>query len=360
MRKNVFYSISLIALIAFGFLGCSEEENEKTNSENLLEKGLFVLCEGLDGMNNSSLNYFKSSSNEVIDLFNEVNGQSLGDLANDLIEKDDKLFIAMKNSACINVVNKSNGKLIKRIPIVDNSGRNRMPSRMCSSSNKVFLCCVDGSVVEINAKALNIERIALAGRNPEAICYLNNKLYVSNSGGLDWNTSIGYDRTVSVIDAYSMQEIKKIDVGLNPAFIKPLGENKVGVLIKGNYADIKGKFVIIDALTDEVEQEEEIAMSNFDVLDNSIIYTNFDWTTFLPSIKKWDFTSGETFFSSSEIVSSISSPYGVNVSKENNEVYITDAKDYASSGEVYVFDLNGNFKYSFSTGINPSIVISNK
>ena len=48
----------------------------------------------------------------------------------------------------------------------------------------------------------------------------------------------------------------------------------------------------------------------------------------------------------------------VEIAAENmafNEVYLTDATTYSTSGKVFVFDLNGSFKYSFATSNIPSV-----
>jgi DNA-binding beta-propeller fold protein YncE len=56
---------------------------------------------------------------------------------------------------------------------------------------------------------------------------------------------------------------------------------------------------------------------------------------------------------------SITMPYGINVDPANGDVYITDAKDYVTSGEVFCFDKNGKKKFSFSTtpAVNPSTIV---
>ncbi len=68
------------------------------------------------------------------------------------------------------------------------------------------MSCFDGSIVKIDTASLQIEATATAGRNPEGVCVVNNKLYVSNSGGLDFPN---YDNTVSVFDLNSFAEINR-------------------------------------------------------------------------------------------------------------------------------------------------------
>lgn len=361
MRKNKLF-LSLIALVlSFGFVSCTEDTIDNKPIQEVLPKGYFVLCEGIYGHNNSSLDFYDSDSNKIIlDIFNKVNSQGLGDTGNDMIEFNNYIFIAVKESACVQVINKNSGKLIKRIPIVDNNGKNRKPSRLATNGSMVFLCTVDGNVLEINPSTLSLGRIVKVGRNPEDICFSNDKLYVSNSGGLDFNSPIGYDNTVSVVDPITMTEIKKIEVGENPGIIKELSSGLVGLIVKGDYSNIK--FKKINTYSDEVIFVYDIPMLSFDVLDNSnIIYTNYDYINSESAIKVFNHIANSSntieFIKTPGVINQIVLPYGIDISKSSNEVYITDAADYVTRGRVFVFDLGGNYKEKANVSYVPSKVI---
>lgn len=363
MKKTKWLLTFLFIGFTFVFVSCTDDTNDRTTTtEETLPKGFFILCEGNWGNNNSSLDFYDVESQKVtLDLFNNINGQGLGDTGNDMIEFGDYIFIAVKGSACIHVINKDTGKLIKRIPVIGSDGTNRKPSRFCATNSMIYLCTVDGNVIEINPNSLSLGRIVKVGRNPEDICISNNKLYVTNSGGLDFNTSIGYDKTVSVVDPSTMIELKKIEVGLNPGFIKHIKDGLVGLIVKGDYSDIK--FVTINTNTDELEKTFNIPMLNFDVIDNNIIYLNYDYFgSSTATIKIFDYNTNTTtstdFIKTAGVINQITLPYGINISKFNSEVYITDVVDYVTGGKVFVFDLLGNFKYSLNVSNTPSKVIA--
>jgi DNA-binding beta-propeller fold protein YncE len=46
-------------------------------------------------------------------------------------------------------------------------------------------------------------------------------------------------------------------------------------------------------------------------------------------------------------------PYGVAVNPVNKDIFVTDAKDYVSSGTLYCFDKTGKKKWSVVTGDIP-------
>jgi DNA-binding beta-propeller fold protein YncE len=52
---------------------------------------------------------------------------------------------------------------------------------------------------------------------------------------------------------------------------------------------------------------------------------------------------------------SVQNPYGLDIDPSNGDVYVGDAKDYVSSGQVFCFDKTGTKKFSFSVspGISP-------
>lgn len=45
-----------------------------------------------------------------------------------------------------------------------------------------------------------------------------------------------------------------------------------------------------------------------------------------------------------------------NINTDNEHIYITDAKDYQTKGECFVFDCNGTLECKFETFINPKKV----
>jgi DNA-binding beta-propeller fold protein YncE len=49
----------------------------------------------------------------------------------------------------------------------------------------------------------------------------------------------------------------------------------------------------------------------------------------------------------------IKMPYGVAVNPVNKDIFVTDAKDYVSSGTLYCFDKTGKKKWSVTTGDIP-------
>ncbi|MDR1724979.1 MAG: YncE family protein [Bacteroidales bacterium] len=356
--NNKQFMVAVIALSCILFSACEpDEQNEPTKPSELTENSLYVLCEGNWGQTNSTIDMYSIDSCSVKkDFFTYTNGQGLGDTGNDMIAYGSKIYVAVKESHVISVINRQSGKLEKRIPIINDAGTGKSPSRLCSAKGKVYVACFSGSVVEIDTNSLSIEREVAVGKNPDGIAFANEKLYVSNSGGMD----VVFDSTVSVIRLSDFSVIKTVNIGLNPTIAKTLPDGNVLIMLNGNYYDVTPSLVTINSQTDEVIHKDNVNVSSFAVCGNDVIFLHYNYITGAFSVKKAPYTNianSTDFVSDQSVVSTLLIPYCVNVNHTRNEVYITDAKDFISGGEVLCFDYSGNLKYRFSTSTNPSIVV---
>ena len=358
--KAILYAL-LLTTIAFSSFSCKDNEDKGSQTDNTasLGKGLYILCQGNIGHNNASIDFYNTDSSSLTrDIFTLKNSQGLGDVANDIIVFGDKIFITVEQSACVAVINANTAKLIKRIAIVDNHGKNRTPFSLAKDNKNLYVCCYDGHVLSINPSSLSIEKSVAVGRNPECICYANSSLYVSNSGGLEYQSG-NYDTTISVLGTPTLNPITTISVGKNPGMIKQLNSSLIGVIVRGDYSNVK--FLTISTLTNTIQNTFPIEMSTFDILGNKVLYINYDYTTGTKAIKLLDYTNTsittENFVKDNSILNKITLPSNVCVSSATNKVYITDDMDYVSSGKVWVFDTQGNYLYNFTCSNIPWLVL---
>ena len=241
-RETKYLGLCLLYALLFLFAACDDMEdkpNQPSVDGNITETGtaeLYVLSEGLFNLNNSSLARYSFKNHQLIkNYFKDLNKRGLGDTANDLAIYGGKIYIVVNVSSTVEVVDYKTGISIKQIPMVGENGSPRQPRHIAFYENKAYVCSYDGTVARIDTTTLEIDKITKAGRNPENLCVQNKKLYVSNSGGLDYSEGIGVDRTVSVIDIASFTEVKKIEVGPNPGKILPGPDNTVFVATQGEY-----------------------------------------------------------------------------------------------------------------------------
>lgn len=357
--RKILPSLLLLSL-AFVSLSCKDDKEDSHSTSTASANGIYILCQGNIGHNNSAIDFYSLDSNKIAkDIFLLVNGQGLGDTGNDMIVFGDNIFVSVEESACVSVINKNTGKLVKRIATVDANGTNRTPFALEKSDSKVFVSTYDGHVLSINPSTLTIEKTCSVGRNPEDLCYCNGYLYVSNSGGLEY-TSGNYDTTVSVVNTSTMQEEKRISVGKNPGQIKKINSSLIGVIVRGDYSNVK--FLTINTSTQSIANTFLIPMSSFDILNGQVLYTNYNYSTSKIDIKMFDPTianpTQNDFISTSSSLAQLTTPSNIIVDNAHSLVYITDCIDYISSGKVFVFNPSGSLLYSFATSINPCCILN--
>lgn len=341
--------------------GCDDMRDviDKSQEEVVMESGtaeLYLLSEGLFNLNNSSLmRYTFKDNKKVTDYFLRLNQRGLGDTANDMAIYGSKLYVVVNVSSQVEVIDLLSGKSIKRIPMLADNGSSRQPRQIAFHKNKAYVCSFDGSVARIDTTSLTIEAVTQAGRNPDGICVQNNKLYVSNSGGLD---RPNYDNTVSVIDLASFTEIKKITVGANPGKIRGDKYGDVYVSTRGDLTDGNYRFVRIDSQSDEVVETLQEQVLNFAIHNDMAYLYHYNYTQKTSWIKVYD-VKEERVIRENFVMdgTTLNTPYGINVNPYNGNVYITDAFDYKVKGDLLCFSPQGYLQFRLTNvGINPNAV----
>ena len=287
---------------------------------------LYALCEGLFNQNNSSLMRFSFNNQRMVrNYFKTINHRGLGDTANDLAIYGSKIYIVANVSSTIEIVDFQTGNSLKQIQMLTENGNPREPRYIAFHKEKAYVCSYDGTVARIDTASLTIDAMTTVGRNPDGICVQDDKLYVSNSGGLDHASGLGVDNTVSVVDIATFKETDKIIVGPNPGkIIADTKEKVVYVATRGEDVEAGDyNFAKIDCRTKVVTHYNE-RVQNF-AIDGEIAYLyNYNYSTQTASIKTFNLKTGETvrenFITDG---TNISTPYGINVNPYSGNIYIT-------------------------------------
>lgn len=308
--------------------------------------GLFVLNQGLFNSNNSTLSFYSYTSKQVTpDLFSTANSRGLGDTGNDVEIYGSKMYIVVNVSSTIEVVDAKTAKSIKQIKMVTGTTA-RQPRDIAFYKGNAFVTSYDGTVSVIDTASLAITKSITVGSSPEQLAVANGKLYVANSGGLNYPN---YDKTVSVIDLTTLTVTKTLTVVVNPQNVVADNYGNVYVLSAGNYGSIPSSLAIIDANADVVKSQ-----TNFDGSNMAIQGDNIYFITSTGSIKvynaKTQAVTSANFITDGTV---ITTPYAVAADATTGEVFVTDAKNYSSNGTLYAFDKTGKKEYSVMVGINP-------
>jgi YVTN family beta-propeller protein len=352
MKQLKQQSLFCLFLAASIFASCKKDDRTPAEPElpAAERKGLYVLCEGLFNANNTSITYYNYDDKQLTtDRFLSVNGRGLGDTGNDIKVYGSKMYIVVNVSSTLEIVNPQTGASVKKVDL-KNNGVGRQPRYIVFNKNKAYISSYDGTVAVLDTASMAVEQYIKVGRNPEQMAVSNGKLYVANSGGLDYPD---YDNSVSVIDLNTLKEIRKITVVENPRVVAADQYGDVYVLSTGNYGDIKSSMATIDSKTDEVKTQVNFSGGSM-VINGDYAYIPASggklkvFNVKTEAIEKENFITDDT---------KITTTYGVAVDDLTGEVFVTDAKSYTIGGEVFCFGKDGKKKYSINVGINPNNVV---
>lgn len=299
--------------------------------------GFFILNRGNQDANNASISYYDMLTKTLTpNFYQKVNGNGLGDSAEQMLIYGSKIYVAVTNSNRLAILD-MNGKLLKSIEPKEGTST-KQPRCFAAADGKVYVSYFYGhSVAMLDTTSLEVEKEVKVGRYPEQLVVANKKLYVANSGGLDFPN---YGETVSVIDIPTFKVEKDIKVALNPNRLAANSKGDVYVISMGDYGAVKNTLQKIDATTGTVKvmgEGSRISIANDKLY---VLYAPYS-TPDQNSISRYDALTGEK--EADNLVSSISKVStlsGIDVDPLSGNIYITDAP-YTETGSVYVFDAEG-------------------
>ncbi|MFT3822523.1 MAG: hypothetical protein QM731_01335 [Chitinophagaceae bacterium] len=350
MKKN-----RVLLPLLFVVLGLASCKKDKEYSEDTkVTTGVYVLSEGLFNNNNTTLTYYDfTKGTPTTDFYASVNGSGLGDTGNDLLIYGGKIYIVMNVSSYLEVAEKGTAKSLKKISLKTSTNVARQPRYAVGYKNKVLVSCWDGTVAVIDTATLSIEKDITVGANPEQMAVYDDKLYVANSGGLN----PVYDSTISVVNLSTLTETQKIKVGLNPNSVVSDNAGNIYVGCTGNYGSVGPKLVKVSTATNAIVKSADTAVGKIRYYNGSLYATGgYLGSAHVRVLSTTDFSQKSSNFVTDG--TTIQLPYGLNIDPANGDVYVTDAKDYITSGTVFCFDQTGKKKFSFpvSPGLNPNTV----
>ena len=369
--RSILFSTLCSLMLGMSFSACDDDSNtpapEPMPDPTPLYHTTFILNEGLWGANNASISLagFDLITNTmqpiVNDLYETANGKKLGDVANGMIEEDDKLYVVMNGSKYVSRLNLS-CKEEARYTFSENEGE---PRCMEVEDGYVYVTQYGGKVTKINASDMTLAGTFEGGDNLEGVVEKDGKLYVANSYKVDGSGNWVYNDEVFIIDAKTMKLEKTIKVSVNPTKIYEF-HDKIYLLSQGNYADVPAVLQVIDTENGQVKsipQTENI--SKVGEGNNELLYCvratyDADWNpvnSFFICNTKVNEVSETSFLAEVPEALKSANIYLLELDENTGYLYI-GTTDYTNTGTIYQFDNTGKFIQSFdSGGWNPSTMI---
>ena len=351
--------IKLFATIALALLaGCCKVGNQDGNEPK--DGEYFVLNSGNINVNNSNIAVFNIDNKELVpNYFYQANGKYLGDLGQDILVAGDEIYISVSSSRRIFVTD-SQLKIKKEITFGMGETEAFQPRYLCSYKGKIYVTYYEGYLGRIDpAEDYKVE-CTKVGEYPEGLDCCSGKAYVANSGGMNYPD---YDKTLSVVDLETFKETEKIQVNLNPEFVKA---NDQGSLIfvssKGNYADIPGMLQVVstsDKTVKDLGFNNLIWMAKGPKNRIFLLSGGYDqnWNPLPGKVSTLD--ASQPSAAAKEFVKDGKDfPMAYSMSVTNDGYVFVGSSDYVNNGDVHVIGPDGKYICKFdSNGLNPIKVV---
>ena len=325
--------------------------------------GFYILNEGNMGANKCTLDYFDYRSKSYIkNIYAEYNPNvplELGDTGNDMAVFGQYLVIVVNGSHKIEVLNAYTAKREGQVNISS-------PRYVASDGKYVYASSYvggndgRGTVSKIDIESLSVIETCEVGFQPEEMVITEGKLYVVNSVNLSTSE---YDNTISVIDLSTFTKVADIEAAINMNHLKIDEYKNLWATSRGNYYDIPASLVLLSKQGGEYAKVKtyDMATSNLAINKNSLYSYQVTYDA------NWNATNNFTVsnidvngiignpaqFIDSSVAASIDAPYCIAVQPYDGSIFITDAKNYISSGKLYCFNSQGKKQWEVNTGDIP-------
>ena len=333
--------------------------------------GMYLLNEGNMGSNKASIDYVDFVNGYYVrSIYTERNStvvKELGDVGNDIQVYGGRLYAVIN---CSHKVEVMDARTCRRIGQVDipNCRYIRFSRDKAYVSSYVGPVSIDpdaqlGAVFEVDTASLSVTREVTVGYQPDELEVLGEYIYVANSGGYRLPN---YDYTVSVVERYGMKQVEKIPVGLNLHRIRKDKYGRLWVTSRGDYERVSSKLHLLERKSSVskdmvVTDTLDIQCSEFVIQGDSMYFYSVAWNS---QTETNDVAYGIIDIRTKELLTrsfitdgtqeEIKVPYGIAVNPYNGDIYVTDAKNYVSSGVLHCYGRDGVKKWSIRTGDIPA------
>lgn len=329
--------------------------------------GIYLVNQGNQGSNKARLDFLNFHNGFYIrDVFTEYNPEvvkGLGDTGNDVQVYKGKVFVAVNGSHKVEIMDAYTMKRLAQVDVPNCRfiafDGNCAYVTSYVAKDKEALKTQKGALYCIDLDTYKVTGQVTVGYQPEQLVIRDGKAYVANSGGY----VAGYDNTVSVVDLKSMKVEYDIEVAVNLQLMLVDAEGTIWVSSIGNYSDVSSTLNYLVKKGDKYELggSVNVPVSSMALAGDKIYvigstYTPPTWaltTTYnIVNAKTRKLESGSFITDGTE--SDIATAFTVTVNPGNGDIYVTDAKDYVSSGTLHCYTGSGKHKWSVHTGDIPA------
>jgi YVTN family beta-propeller protein len=339
-----FFSIALLSAFLI-FQSCSKD---KDAGKGAFQTGVLVANEGQFGSSNGDVTYYNSASALLEqNIYKTVNGSFAGNVLQSIFLDGDVGYLVVNADNKIEIINDNtfalqntftDPKLInpRYLQVINGNAYISVWGAFNADFN-----LTDSYIMVVDLKTLTVITTIATDLGTENLVYNGQYLFASNY-------NYGGSNTITVVDPSTNKVVKSIKVQDGPSGMVLDANNKLWVITTGNNAQL-------DRInTTSLAVEDSIAIGSSPGIDLAI---SVDKKTLIYSIGNSVYqlpiaagtASTTSWFDANDVVAF----YSLGADPKTGEVYIGDALNYSSAGEVYIYNADGTFKTKFVSGISP-------
>lgn len=324
-----------LLIIGISFLSCVKDKPEEDSEFAVVanSNAVIVGAEGNFQFGNASISLYNPGDSSIGEnIFQKANDRPLGDVLQSIGSFGNLLYLVVNNSSKIEVVQKSDFKLVATIHNLK-SPRYFLPV----SNSKAYVTDLYAnsiSVVDLDLNEVQ-SQIKVSGWT-EGLTMIYGKVFVSNKA----------KNLVYVIDAEKDELIDSIKVGASPSSLVQDKNSKLWVL--GDHS-----IEMIDPVTLNIQKSITLDLQYS--ASRLSLNQGLDTLYFLGNgVQRMSVSSDlapETVF----IKNNSNNFYALEIDPKSNNIYLSDAIDYIQKSIVHVYSPSGNLLNSFTSGVNTSV-----
>lgn len=335
------------------FNSCVRPPTAPPNEPSSVVQGLCILNEGQWTRNNATITFYPDSGAVVMDIFSANNATALGDIAHTWLKDLDTLYIVVNNSRLIYKVQLPSFKTISQLALPSTAS----PRRMCKlNSNFAYVnSLLDNTIYCFNPQTMQLLDTKITVENyAEDMLLHKNKLYVT-CGNYAYPTK---NNKVAIINTNTQALERYLELSIeNPGPIQII-DNSIWVAARGSYIQPKSALYKINPQTSLIDTIIQLPGNIYSMeknppylyLVNDSNITRFNTNTY--QVEYNYITKNDLNMQGYDLI------YALTYAPSNNILYVSNAKQAGSSGEIIGYSLEAkSVEKRYPAGVFPKAVL---
>jgi hypothetical protein len=333
-------TLILCFTLLLGLYSCDNkpQPNEDIVLPPPLKGSVMIVNEGGFQNGNGSLTILDVGQNKLYNnMFEKANGRKLGDVFQSINTFNGKSYLVVNNSQKIEVINPVTFKSIATI-----TGFTSPRYIIQIDANKAYVSEYYANAIKI----VDLSSNTIAGSIPmqgllDEMVLLNDKVYVTNATG----------NYVYVINASTNTLVDSVKTIYSSVSLQVDSAKNIWVLCNGNgTTSVNPALLHINTQVDTVDKKFSLTMSETSV--SRLRINNKQNTLYWLCKHVYKFGIYDDHITTAPFIQSLGQNfYGLGVNPNNNEIYVSDAKDFVRMSSVYRYSQYGFQLGEFKAGI---------